>query len=685
NASANIEGTYPPQVLELLLKPLFDQLDLDQLYFSSPGTFGGEKTVQIQMNRRKYTSPVTRIRQEFSRQILDNTPRNRPWTIFDSLALEEMGIRHSIGWAFVFLISPESESPGGVVLMHHKVPEDQVRCIKLAVGCGQLLSNQFQDASMPSSVSSRKAGQSSEDKLEDSTTVSQQERDRIAETSHELRSPLNGIVGMMRLLGETGLSEEQQAYLQVLQSSSSHLMDLVNGLLDQKKLQAGKLELDPLPVDFRTFLVDLLRSQAASAHQKGLELLLSVEPAIPDKLVFDEMRLRQVVVNLLSNAIKFTSQGEVTVRVQSDGQNLEFLIRDTGVGIASNRLDAIFEDYVQAERGTSRQYGGTGLGLGICRDLIRLMGGEIAVESRQNQGSTFRFHIPLDMESGSSHQKDSPSIPPAKILVVGECEKSCQCLVESFHPSDADVYVANSVDQLSVFQSQAWDMVVFDLAVTTTNAGAQLLQVVHEGFSQSRLLLLRPAHAHQISPELSGLLMGEKLLKPALPQEILNRWSIPRVGLSNRSATEEHNEPSCPRQQEKTASEVSNHERDVSIRCLVADDDPVNLRLLEHELRKKKIHVELACDGTTALESAIHQSFDLIFVDISMPGISGIDVASELRKQNKTIPLVAVTGYTDSATAQNIYGAGFTSQLSKPWTPDQLHQLLDRLLNTSPS
>lgn len=668
-----------PRALESILKPLLEQLPIDQISFRPPAALGAADDQGVQIFRRKDTPPIVQIRKEFETRIWHTAPRNRPFAIFDGLALNALGISHSIGWALFVPLDQDGGTSSGLMLMHSHPPEAQTRCVKLAVGCVQILAKLYgiEPKSQAEELQFLKQATRPIEAESDAAVLPEPpstdpSRDLIAQTSHEIRNPLHGIVGITRLLGETDLSGEQQAYLQVLQSSSDHLMDLVNNLLDQQKLRAGKLLLDPQPIGLRAFLTDCIRLQATTAHQKGLEISLAVEPSIPDRLVVDDMRLRQILVNLLSNAIKFTNSGEVGLRVReghaepnssaADGRRwLSFTVEDTGIGIAADAVDSLFDDYVQADRTTARQFGGTGLGLGICQELIHLMGGQISVTSRPNKGTTIRFHIPLEPSPDATGH--SPiTTNPARILIVGESERATKCLAESFCPSIAVIELANSVEQVTRFIRLDWDLIVLDIPVKPTKDTSELAKRCQQSDTQTPLTLLRPTSLDQSIRELASHPAWKPLLKPVLPEEILARLTPAPRDLANRAHSGE-----IPGTGHSPTT------------CLIADDDPINRRLLKHELSKRGYVATEASDGAVALEVASQQDFDVLFLDVSMPRLSGIELVQQLRRQGHGRPIIAVTGYESSSRISELENAGFSGVLTKPWSLDDLQQTLGTL------
>lgn len=484
----------------------------------------------------------------------------------------------------------------------------------------------------------------------------------LASMSHEIRTPLNGIVGFCRLLGRSRLDPRQREWLDQVQVACDNLLALVNDVLDFSRLESGRLELERADIDMVTLVDEVLGLQAPLAHQKHLELLGLVYDDVPRSLRGDPLRIRQVLTNLVHNALKFTERGEVIVRVMVEAQTpngqttLHISVSDTGIGLTRNQQRELFQAFRQATPGHTRQYGGSGLGLAISRQLVEQMGGEMQVESEPEQGSTFTFTLPLESLGDEA--------PAPERLFTGERI----ALLEPHAPTRFALHHLLS----------AW--------------GAQVVETSHLGDDEPPPALavaalpspLTPTAQRQWQAQLAACRHPVLLLVNASPLE------LPELNLPERSEmlckplARHHFAAALRRLVEDT---VPTARVGQSPRLLVVDDNASNRRLLREMLTRPGLIVEQAASGEEALALAESERFDLVLMDIRMPGMDGIETTQALRRLGggwSQCPVIAVTAHALEPDRQRLRDAGLQDVLIKPVDSFQLETLLRRHLSALP-
>jgi signal transduction histidine kinase/CheY-like chemotaxis protein len=498
--------------------------------------------------------------------------------------------------------------------------------------------------------------------------ANQAKTDFLSNVSHELRTPLNGILGMTELLLDEVRNETQREHLRIVKRSGEGLLSIITDLLDFSRIEAGRIELHPQPFDLHQEIGDTLKALAERARGKGLELVCALAPDVPDAVVGDAGRFRQVLVNLVGNAIKFTEAGGIVVRLSREasdsGLRLACSVTDTGIGIPAGKLCTIFEPFEQADRSTTRRYGGTGLGLTISTRLVALMGGRIAVESELGEGSVFRFSVRF-LEVASDG-KIEPEVPAGRsALVAGVGPLSRPVLEEVLHGWDIRTTWADDTDTA--------------LEMCRSSGPFDVLLIDPDGLGGAREFLHRlPGVIADVPPILRLGSLGTSdeqrpaptslvivdLAKPALPRELrralAKAWQPPAAV------------PPAP-------SESPVTERP-SLRVLVAEDNPTNQKLLSIMLQREGHSVQLADDGRAVLAALENGDFDLVLMDVQMPQMDGWQTTAEIRRRWGTerdhLPIVALTAMAASVDREKCLQAGMDDYLRKPIQTAELTRVL---------
>ncbi len=507
----------------------------------------------------------------------------------------------------------------------------------------------------------------------------------LANMSHEVRTPMNGIIGMTDLALQTRLSDEQREYLTMARESADTLLAVINDILDFSKIEARKLELSPVSFSLREVVAGALRPFALRADEKQIELISQVAPPIPDLLIGDPLRLRQVLSNLVSNAVKFTDHGEVVVRVDpvaphADGLTLRFAVSDTGIGIPPDKQAAIFAPFAQADGSTSRRYGGTGLGLAISGELVGLMGGALTVESAPGRGSTFAFSIDLPVDGSGSERHQPPcssSVRGARVLAVDDNATNRRILQELLTYWGMDpVLVADGATALQMLRSavrerQPFRLVLLDCMMPDLDgfAAAQRIRAIDE-LGRVPIIMLTSSGQPGDIERCRTIGIDAHLLKPLNQSELLDAIMI-ALAAAPASAADADGLPYV-----RPSSR--------SLRVLLAEDNLINQRLAVRMLERLGHVVEVADDGLHALAAFERTSFDLVLMDVQMPGMDGFAATAAIRAReegsDRRVPIVAMTAHAMKGDRERCLAAGMDDYITKPVDLATVRAVLERLL-----
>ena len=511
----------------------------------------------------------------------------------------------------------------------------------------------------------------------------------LANMSHEIRTPLNGIIGMAELILMDELPELQRERLIDLKSSSESLLEIINEILDISKIEADKLELESVNFSLRKMIEKSVRLLAVKAFEKNIEMVCRIDPALPDYFIGDPLRIRQILINLLGNAIKFTHTGYVGVFVDhvgtvSNNLALRFSIKDTGIGIEDDRVHLIFQSYFQEENSTSRNYGGTGLGLTISKKLVEMMGGEIGVQSKKGEGSEFFFNIVLNRADGddSFYQPDLAKINANfKVLLVDDnliVQQSISEILKQWEISCKIVSSCQECESQNKLDNEVYDLALIDSEMLLDNHD-KTLAMLNESLS-----LVIGGKIVVLGSNLSAIQIGK--LKQLGIQLFINK-PVLQADLKNLVVRLNSEIGSAIPEQKSVKTELKTEDASVNantIRILLAEDQPINRKIVIGLLKRYDWQILIAENGEEAVEKYSAEHFDLILMDVQMPKLDGFEATRKIRKMEEIsssrIPIIAMTAHAMKGDKEKCLESGMDYYITKPVDSKELIELIQKIV-----